>query len=542
MKLKKVLVISLAVFILAAQGLAACTIFAVGKDATVDGSTMTSHTCDSNSDDLRLWLIPSMDAGVSRDVVLDGRAGADYSQFPEVKDYGSRGMVMGSYTPTKATNQYLHGMYSFANDKGLAMGESTCSYDRNTEQGLKLRDAFGATEGIYDCYMLQDLALENCSTAREAVEFMGKMVEEYGWNGAAECINICDGNEAWVMEIYGGTVWVAARVPDNAVFVAANRCRIIDFIEDDPENYLYAPHIKDFALEYGLWDGVSAFQPCNIFAPSTSLLCTLREWRAIMLLDPSLNLVPPTPEYGGNPDDYPVFVVPKEKVSVKTIHDICSDYYQGTEFDTSRTLWAGPFGNPINTNYVYRPINMIRTTYIQIAQIKSWLPEEARCLVWFGWGAPLTNYMTPVFASQTELAPHFGRGVRSEFDANSGWWNLSHVQQLSSIVWKSSKGSSIEDIRAVRDSKQDKLYKQVAAVQDMAASMINLGMKEEAVDYLTTYANTVATDWFETYKELGDMLEAKYMLGNVNMSIPAADQWFMDVLNENLGDKLRPIE
>ena len=93
-KATKVLAIALAIMLVAVQGIAACTVFAIGKDATVDGSTMATHSCDSTSDDLRVWIIPSMPEGTERDVVLDGRAGADYSQFPEVKDYGKNGMVL----------------------------------------------------------------------------------------------------------------------------------------------------------------------------------------------------------------------------------------------------------------------------------------------------------------------------------------------------------------------------------------------------------------------------------------------------------------
>ena len=304
-RLSKVLTVLVLLMFIGFQAFA-CTIFAVGKDATVDGSTMISHTCDSRGDDVRLWLIPSMEAGTERDIVLNGRAGADYSQFPEVKDYGTGGMVLGTYTHEKDTHQYIHGMYSFMNDAGLAMGESTCSYDRNSEQGQKLRAAWDRYEGIMDCYMLQDLALETCSTAREAVEFMGSMIDQYGWNGAAECINITDGNETWVLEAYGGNIWVAVRVPDDAVFVAANRARInhIDF--EDSENYLYHEGIVDFAIENGLWDGEGDFIPCKIFAPNpTRTYSTRREWVAMMSLDPSLNLDP----YETNPDEnWPLFV------------------------------------------------------------------------------------------------------------------------------------------------------------------------------------------------------------------------------------------
>ena len=108
-------------------------------------------------------------------------------------------MIVASSTCKKDTNQYLHAMYSIINDKGLAMGESTCVFDFGSEHGGKIWSVMQANEGLYDCYMLQDIALEVCDTAREAVEFMGALISEFGWNGVAECINICDGNEAWIL-------------------------------------------------------------------------------------------------------------------------------------------------------------------------------------------------------------------------------------------------------------------------------------------------------------------------------------------------------
>lgn len=543
----KVLTVLLVAMLFVVESVAACTIFAVGKNASTDGSTMISHTCDSNSDDLRLWLIPSMEAGTERDVVLSGRKDADYSQFPEVKDYGSRGVVLDSYVVEKATNQYIHGMYSFMNDKGLAMGESTCSRERTSAQADKLKTFYGLTEGIWDCYMLQDAALETCSTASEAVDFMGKKVEEQGWSGAAECINITDGNETWIFEVYGGNVWVAMRVPDDAVFVAANRARIDYLIENDPANCRYSANIKQVALDNGLWDGVSEFQPNNVFAPNKeeNMGCTLREWRAITLLNPEL--------YGdldpyGDADEYPLFVVPSEKVSVATIHTLSSDYYQGTEFDLSRTADAGDFGNPLSNYHnnlkratregVARPINMFRCTYIQIANVKAWLPEEARCLVWVGWGAPSTTYLTPVFASATSLPSFFGTGVRTEFDENSGFWNTVKVQQLATINYN----SAIEDIKAVRDEKMERVYRQTAIAQEVAGSMIEVGQTKQAISYLTNYTAVTANDWFDTYKELGDTLLAKYMFGNVSMKVPARSDWWKNIVLESMGDNLKPVE
>lgn len=160
MKVKKVLTILLVASLVALQTLGACTIFAVGKDASIDGSTMTSHSCDSTGDDPRVWLIPSMPAGTVRDIVVSGRAGGDYSQFPEVKNYGTNAMVLGQVEYEKPTNKYIHSMYSFINDKGLAMGESTCVFSNNFPNSKALKDAWNRDEGILDCYCLQDMARE----------------------------------------------------------------------------------------------------------------------------------------------------------------------------------------------------------------------------------------------------------------------------------------------------------------------------------------------------------------------------------------------
>lgn len=524
-KTKRMLTIVVAIFLIATQSLAACTIFAVGKDATVDGSTMATHSCDSNTDDLRVWLIPSMPAGTERDVVLSGRADADYSQFPEVKNYGPTSLVLNTYVTERETNQYLHGMYSFMNDKGLAMGESTCSYDRNSEQGKKVTKAFDGLEGIYDCYMLQDIALENCDTAREAVEFMGALVSEYGWNGAAECINICDGNEAWVFEVYGGNIWVAARVPDDSIFVAANRARI-NFWMEDCDDYLSAPGIKEFAIENGLWDGEGDFIPCFTFAPYPYRpYSTRREWAAMTALDPSLDI---DPEEKDTDRNWPCFVKPQNKVSVQDIYEIYGNYYQGTEYDISNSIWGGQFGDPLNPaqDFTQRSINSYRCTYLQIAQVNASLPEEVRCLVWFGWGAQSVTYLTPIFASQTELAPHFGIGVRGTYDPESGWWNEALVQQLSRINYQ----AAIEDIRAVRDPKMESQYAQTAAVQEIAASLIELGQKDAAISMLTNFANQQSKMWFNTYEDLADQLIGTYINGK-NSKGPSDNytQWWNDL-------------
>ena len=172
--MKKVLIVLLALVFIGIQSVAACTIFAVGRLASTDGSTMISHTCDSNGDDLRVWLIPAQEPGFTRDIVKSGRSGSDFSNFPDII-YGSRATVMGEYTAENGTHAYVHGMYSFMNDQGLAMGESTCSRSRSDDRGLAATLAFQDIRATakWDCYALQDAALENCATARRRLCCLG---------------------------------------------------------------------------------------------------------------------------------------------------------------------------------------------------------------------------------------------------------------------------------------------------------------------------------------------------------------------------------
>jgi Dipeptidase len=240
----------------------------------------------------------------------------------------------------------------------------------------------------------------------------------------------------------------------------------------------------------------------------------------MMTLDPSLNLDPNDPDHDFN---WPLFVVPQEKVSVETIHRLSSNYYQGTEYDLTHTLAAGPFGNPLYPA-MDRSINCYRCTYIQIANVKAYLPEEVRCLAYFGWGAPDSTYLTPVFASQKSLPEQFGIGMRNQYDEKSGWWLSSEVQQLCTINYV----NAIEDLHALRDPLMAKQYQNTALIQNMAAKMVKDGNKDAAIDLLTAYSTQQSLSWFADWKALKNQLTTTYMHSNKNMKTQKATEWWQE--------------
>ena len=507
-----------------AQSAMACTTYGIGKDATADGSTIVTHTCDSTSDDFRMWIIPEMEGGegITRDIVMDGNTWGDWSNFPEVKDYGA-GVVLGEMPQPENTYQYLHTNYSIMNEYGVAMGESTCSIDRSTEYGQKVYELLiKNSTGIIDCYQAQHIAMERAKTAREAVQVMGDLVEEYGWNTFAENMNICDGNEVWIAEFYGLDLWCAVKIPDNAFFVCANRARINEIDFDDPENYMWSPNLKQFAIDNDLWseDSGVPFQPAKIYAPNERAYSYRREWRALDLVAPSLGLDP-------DAVDYPLYVIPEKKLTVEDVRKLNSDYYQGTEYDASLKPEAGPFGNPLVEYTHERTINMYRATYHFIATVNANLPKEVRPLVYIGWGAPDSSYMIPLWATMTKLPSQLCTGSRyGKFDRDSSWWVSAYVQQTATQNYD----SAIEEIYAARDPKMAEQYKTVADMQAAAAALVEAGNSEAAIELLTNYAYNNAIDWHNYWLEFGDELYGTYMFNRVDMKSAPYPQWWADIL------------
>ena len=536
-KFRIISVLALALcMLLCVQSAMACTIVSVGKDATVDGSTISTHNDDSTSADFRLWIIPSMEGGegIKRDLVVDSHNYGDFSDYPNTKDYGN-GFAVTEIDQPEDTYAYFHSRYSFINEKGVAMGEATFSCDSEFYKSKTYELLYGSNNGLIDCWNAQDIALERAATAREAVEVMGELIETYLWKDAGETINICDGEEVWIFEAYGLDLWAAVRLPSNAFFVAANRARIAEFDFEDTENYLCSPNLKSFAVDNGLWseDSGEAFSPADIYAPYHGDYSRNREWRAF-------SLVAPSQEFDIDAYRYPLYVVPDEKLSVQDVFEIKGDYYQGTDLDASRFATSGDFGNPLNFNNPTRTINMYRTCYVMIANVKSWLPDEVKCLVWYGYGAPDSTFLTPLWPTMTEMPSYYDHGSRYEdFDRTSGWWINTYVQDQAARNYD----YAIELIHERRAEKMEQQYKEVPELQEKWAEMIENGQTEEAIAELTEYANNAANEWFEMWLDLGDELVSDLVWDRMNVdgriSGGTYSEWYQGIMDNA---EMKPVE
>jgi dipeptidase len=243
------------------------------------------------------------------------------------------------------------------------------------------------------------LTLQRAATASEAIATIDALCREHGYGSSGETIAIADPDEAWVLEIIGkgpgvkGAVWVAARVPEGCISASANQSRIGTFPLDDPDNWLYAPDVVSFAIERGYYDPGSGapFSYCDAYhpdpSPATKRACATRIWSIFRRVAPSLDLSPDYHRAVEGAAPYPLFVRAEHKLGARDVMALMRDHYEGTAFDMTQGIDAGPFGCPYRfrglefdidgVDYAWeRPIATQQAGFVMLAQCRDWLPRR----------------------------------------------------------------------------------------------------------------------------------------------------------------------
>ncbi|MGE5509500.1 MAG: dipeptidase [Chitinophagales bacterium] len=490
----------------------ACTSVVVGKLASVDGSVMSSHTCDGGYD-FRLTVVP-------RKTHKPGEMRPVYQGGGESQEIAAPLKKMGEIPEVAETYSYINTAYPFMNEFQVMMGETT----------IGGRNELYNADGWFQIWELQRVALERAKTAREAIKIMGELAETYGYGDYGECLTVIDPNEAWVFEILGGgplqkgAVWAAQRVPDDEVSVSANRSRIGAINLNDPDHFMASKNVYELGQQMGFWDGKSPFFFNKVYGPKPSYYNARREWRVFSLLAPSQKF---DPWYG----EYPFSIKPDKKVAPQDIMAINRDHYEGTEFDLTKGIAAGPFGDPNRfptpkTNGEWeRAISIFRCAYSTVLQARSWLPNEIGGVAWFAEDAAHTSTYIPLYAGITAVPASFTVGCRATYDRNAAWWAYNFVENWANLKWS----YMIKDIQAVQKQFESEAFAMQPVVEKAAKELYD---KDPALakKFLTNYSCDVANRTTAAYWALGDRLMAKYSDGYVDgKTVGYPDEWLRAV-------------
>lgn len=232
----------------------ACTNFIVGKKASADGSVICSYNADDYGLFIGLCHYPAgkHEKGSVRKI-YDWDTNVYHGQIPEAEV---------TYNVIGNINEYQ-----------VSIGETTFGG----------REELVDTTGILDYGSLIYIALQRSKTAREAIKVMTTLTDKYGYCSGGETFTICDPNEAWIMEMIGkgpgrkGTVWVAVRIPDDAICAHANQSRIRTFNQKDKKNVMFSKDCITFAREK---DGLVVKMQILVFVKLMLILIFLEDGSA----------------------------------------------------------------------------------------------------------------------------------------------------------------------------------------------------------------------------------------------------------------------
>lgn len=484
-----------------------CTSVLVGKLASADGSTMTSHSCDSNTDRTWMNMVPNQKhaPGAKATVWMDSKE----TKGPDDADR----VPAGEIPQVAETYKFLNAAYPVMNEHQLAIGETTFGGKRELK----------SDRGIIDCPELYRLVLERAKTAREAIRVADELTRQYGYNDWGEAFTFADKDEVWFFEILGpgtgnlGAVWAAVRIPDDEVAVSANAPRIRRINLKDPDNYMASANVHSLAQQLGWWDPASGepFEFCTVYGSRGSLGSRRREWRALSRLAPSLKLDP-------NSEHYPLSVKPERKLAVKDVLDIFRDTYEDTPYDVTRTIVKidkdgkaskSPIANPfMNNDYLEafritpeRTIACKRATYLTVTQTRKWLPDPIGGVVWLGYDNPVTTPHTPFYIGIDQMPAGYLVDGRARFRRDSAWWAFRQVSQLAFLRWQ----PMVADIEKVWRPIEDQAFAGQAAFEAEALALFKQD-PARARAFLTAYSHRVANGAVEAYWKLAEDLWSKY--------------------------------
>ncbi|MBO4435224.1 MAG: C69 family dipeptidase [Bacteroidales bacterium] len=524
-----------------------CTNVLVTKAASSDGSVMVTYAADSHYSygDLRFYKAADWPAG-SKMQIYDG----DSNKY------------LGFIDQAPHTYKVIGNMNEFQ----LIITETTWGGRPELED----------KKGVVDYQSLILIALQRAKTAREAIDVIVEIAGKYGYASEGETFSIADKDEVWMMDLIGkgtnmrngsntqkGIVWVAARIPDGAISAHANQPRIGKFPKDDPDNWLFAPDVISFARHKGYFSGPDdEFSFKKAYCPidfGTVRGCDARVWSAFNILckgwfafyDENGNAVARDASsfldyaMGYNLEgDLPLYVFPREKVSVKNLADVMRDHYESTPMDMTQDIGAG--GNALP--YRWRPMEFEyegktyvneraiatqQTGFWMIGQSRFFVPDEVGGILWFGTDDAATSYVTPIYTSTTQIPDCFrvGNGDLLHYSPTASFWINNRIANACYKMYNIMAPFVRERID---DFENDQMFHKTHSTDSMAVVMYNeivvklqkkYNSRTNAMvsrepfkkigKYLTKYTVNTAQEQFEKWVALEEELLVKFIDGNV---------------------------
>ena len=509
----------------------ACTNFIVCKKASADGSVFVTYNADSYGAFMPLYHYPAAKHGAGEmRKVFEWDTNKYLGEIPEAAETYN---VIGN-----------------SNEWQVTIGETTFGG----------REEMADSTGIIDYGSLIYIALQRSKTAREALLVMTSLAEQYGYYSEGETFSVADKDEAWMLEMMGcgpdrskeqgRVVWVAVRIPDNAIAAHANQSRITKFLDGryvqiktkdllNPIAFakaernaqkqkaqslmLCSDNVVSYARNMGWFEGKDAdFSYNAAYAEpdfSGRRYCEARVWSFFnRFADDFSEYVPYAAGIEANTKEMPLWIIPNKLVTLQDLRDAMRDHYEGTPFalDQKGDIGGGMFEMPYRVSplsfkldgkeyFNERPISTFQTAWSFISQMRSSLPREIGACFWFGNDDGNMVAYTPMYSCITRRPKCFyGEGADDvTFSMDNAFWVCNWV---SNMVYPrySMMFPSLKEVRDSLDASYAKLQPEIEA------KALALATPEERIAYLTDYSCKKGDEMIARWQQLAFFLIVKY--------------------------------
>ena len=370
-----------------------CTSILVGKDASIDGSTMISRNEDGHE-------------------ALDPQNFIVVQPNDQPRDYQAKLSDFKVKLPdnplryTAAPNAVAdNGIWAAAgiNSENVAMSATETITTNSRIQGIDpyVTNGFGEED-------MTTIVLPYIRSAREGVQRLGDLLEKFGTyepNG----ISFSDKDEIWWLETIGGHHWAAVRIPDDAYVIAPNRMNIdhFDFNSDDT---MCSSDLESLINKYNLNPDENEYNLRHIFGSATvkdTVYNNPRTWFGQKYFNPEIQQDP-------QDQDLPFICHANRKISVEDVRYVLSSHFENTKYD--------PYGNGTeDEKKLFRPIGINRNHESHILQIRNNVPEEIAGIQWMSYGANTFNTFVPFYTNVNDT-PECFKNATGKFDMNNMYW------------------------------------------------------------------------------------------------------------------------
>jgi len=457
----------------------ACTGLIVGKGASADGSIMIARNEDfginnwnkhleyrpaqnNEADDWKLGnglVVPMPEHFFAYSAIPDWDA---YTVDSKGKFYEERGI----------------------NEHNVAISATTSAdVNERIEKADPLVDT-GVVEAI-----IPTLILPQATSAKHAVELLGKYIETYG-AGEGNSLYIADVNEVWLFEIGSGHHWIAVKVPNDSYAMIANGLRVHG-VNLNSKNVLHSEGMFEFVEQHKLLKNPDkkSFNFAKAFGVVADEYNIDREWLGQKMLSPSN-------KQQARLAQYPLFMKPDNKISVNDVAEVLSATYQGTSLEGKAE----------------RPMRVERQLESHIIQLRPDMPHELQGVIWQSFGVLPESVLVPLYSTLKEYPKAYKVGDDTYSD-DSAYWQFRSLTALASA----NQGKYLPMLKATWDKEETKLYKQVKHMDATLAAMYKTD-KQAALTMAADFSYgqlmrtlTIATDLrYKMMTDLTKSTEKKY--------------------------------